>query len=206
MKIDIFCHILPQAYFDRMTQLATRGAYMQKRVREIPVLLDLEQRFRVMDEFGDYSQVFSLATPAIEAFAGPDEAPEIATIANDGMAAIAAKHPDRFPGFAAALPMNNPEAAVREIERVLPMGARGIQIHTNINGRPLDDPAFLPIFEQMANADLPIWIHPNRGASSADRRAPATIHRGLPRDSARPPKRNHSPRHQALEHPRHAPR
>jgi len=168
VKIDIFCHILPQGYYDRMTGLAGRGAYMQKRVREIPVLLDLEQRFRVMDEFGEYSQVFSLATPSIEAFAGPDEAPEIARIGNDGMAEIAAKHPDRFPGFAAALPMNNPDAAVREIERVVAMGARGIQIHTNINGRPLDDPAFLPVFEQMAKVDLPIWIHPNRSAAFAD--------------------------------------
>jgi hypothetical protein len=72
VKIDIFCHILPQAYFDRMTRMAGRGAYMQKRVREIPVLLDLDQRFRVMDEFGDYRQVFSLATPSIEAIAGPE--------------------------------------------------------------------------------------------------------------------------------------
>jgi aminocarboxymuconate-semialdehyde decarboxylase len=168
VKIDIFCHILPQAYFDRMTQLATRGAYMQKRVREIPVMLDLEQRFRVMDEFGEYAQVFSLATPSIEAFATPEQSPEIARIANDGMAEIAAAHPDRFPGFVAALPMNHPDAAVREIERALSIGARGIQIHTNINGRPLDDPALLPIFEAMAGADLPIWIHPSRGASFAD--------------------------------------
>ena len=52
-----------------MTQLATRGAYMQKRVRDIPVLLDLEQRFRVMDEFGDYSQVFSPSSAS--SFASP---------------------------------------------------------------------------------------------------------------------------------------
>jgi aminocarboxymuconate-semialdehyde decarboxylase len=141
---------------------------MQKRVREIPVMLDLEQRFRVMDEFGEYSQVFSLATPSIEAFATPDQSPEIARIANDGMAEIAAAHPDRFPGFVAALPMNNPDAAVREIERAVSIGARGIQIHTNINGRPLDDPALLPIFETMAGVDLPIWIHPSRGPSFAD--------------------------------------
>jgi predicted TIM-barrel fold metal-dependent hydrolase len=168
VKIDIFCHILPQAYFDRMTQMATRGAYMQKRVREIPVLLDLEERFRVMDEFGDYQQVFSLATPSIEAIAGPDASPELARIANDGMAEIAAKHRDRFPAFVAQLPMNNPDAAVREIERAVAMGARGVQIHTNINGRPLDAPEFLPVFEQMVRVDLPIWLHPSRSAAFSD--------------------------------------
>jgi predicted TIM-barrel fold metal-dependent hydrolase len=168
VKIDIFCHILPLAYFDRMTQMAGRSAYMQKRVREIPVLLDLDQRFRVMDAFGEYMQVFSLATPSIEAIAGPDDSPELARIANDGMAAIAARHPDRFPGWVASLPMNNPDAAAREIERVVPMGARGVQIHTNINGRPLDDPAFIPVFEQMVRVDLPIWLHPSRSAAFAD--------------------------------------
>ena len=93
MKIDIFCHILPQACFDRMTQMAGRGAYMQKRVREIPVLLDLDQRFRVLGEFGDYRQVFSLATPSIEAIAGPEDSPELARIANDGMAPITCLSP-----------------------------------------------------------------------------------------------------------------
>jgi predicted TIM-barrel fold metal-dependent hydrolase len=168
VKIDIFCHILPLAYFDRMTQMAGRGAYMQKRVREIPVLLDLDQRFRIMDGFGEYMQVFSLATPSIEAIAGPDDSPELARIANDGMAAIAARHPDRFPAWVASLPMNNPDAAAREIERVVPMGARGVQIHTNINGRPLDDPASIPVFEQMVRVDLPIWLHPSRSAAFAD--------------------------------------
>ena len=42
MKIDLFCHILPPAYFERMIAISARGAYMQKRIREIPVMIDLE--------------------------------------------------------------------------------------------------------------------------------------------------------------------
>ena len=67
MKIDLFCHILPPKYFDRMTALSTRGAYMQKRVRGIPAMVDLDERFRMMDLFDDYVQVLSLAAPPIEA-------------------------------------------------------------------------------------------------------------------------------------------
>jgi predicted TIM-barrel fold metal-dependent hydrolase len=96
-----------------MTRISTRGAFMQKRVRAIPVILDLDERFRVMDQFGDYRQVLSLAAPPIEALGGPVATPELARMANDGLAEIVASHPDRFPGFIASLPMNNPEASLQ---------------------------------------------------------------------------------------------
>ena len=106
VKIDLFCHILPPAYFARMTEISGRSAYMQKRIREIPVMVDLDLRFRMMDLFGDYVQVLSLAAPPIEALAAPAESPALARLANDSMAEIAAAHPDRFPGFIASMPMN----------------------------------------------------------------------------------------------------
>ena len=170
MKIDLFCHIFPPAYFERMTAISTRGAYMQKRVREIPVMVDLELRFRMMDLFGDdYVQVFSLAAPPIEALAGPDTSPDLARLANDSMAEIVARHRDRFPSFVASVPMNNVEAAVREIDHAVnDLQAAGIQIFTNVNGKPLDDPEFAPIFERMAQLDRPIWMHPTRTAAFAD--------------------------------------
>jgi aminocarboxymuconate-semialdehyde decarboxylase len=169
LKIDIFCHIFPPSFFDRMTSISARGAYMQKRVREIPVMVDLDLRFRLMDGFGDYVQVVSLAAPPIEALGGPGETPDLARLANDGMAGIVAAHPDRFLGFVASVPMNNPDAAVREIDRAIgDLGARGIQIFTNVGGRPLDDPALAPVFQRMAEHDLPIWIHPSRPDKFAD--------------------------------------
>ncbi len=169
MKIDLFCHILPPAYFERMTAISARGAYMQKRIREIPVRVDLELRFRMMDLFGDYVQVLSLAAPPLEALAAADASPELARLANDSMAEIVARHPDRFPAFIASMPMNNVEAAVREIDRaVTELNAAGIQIFTNVNGRALDDPEFAPLFERMAALDRPIWLHPTRTATFAD--------------------------------------
>jgi uncharacterized protein len=169
MKIDIFCHVFPKSFYQRMLSLPESGTSIKKRVSEIPAIVDLDVRFRMMDLFADYCQVASLPAPPIEALAGPHISPELAELANDGMAELSAKYPDRFPGFVAGLPMNNPDAAVREIERaVKKLNAVGVQMFSNVNGRPLDDPAFLPIFEKMAELDRPIWLHPTRGASFPD--------------------------------------
>jgi aminocarboxymuconate-semialdehyde decarboxylase len=169
MKIDVFNHILPKKFFERMSSLREKGSNMQRRVSEIPVLVDLDLRFRMMDEFKDYTQVISLPSPPIEAFGDSEKSPELAQLANDELAELVAKYPDRFPGFIAALPMNNADAAVKEIERAITkLGATGVQIYTNVNGRPLDEAAFAPIFEKMAELDLPIWVHPARAASFSD--------------------------------------
>ncbi len=169
MKIDIFPHIFPPRFYERMLEVAPPGLYMQKRVRGIPVLVDLDERLRIMDRYEGYVQVLTLASPPIEALGGPDLTPELARLANDGMAELVARHPDRFPGFVASLPMNNPDAALREIDRAVgQLRATGIQIFSNVNGRPLDEPEFLPIFERMAALGLPIWLHPARPATFAD--------------------------------------
>ena len=131
---------------------------------------DLDARLRMMEEFGpDYQQILTLSLPAIETVAKPDQSPALARLANDGMAEIVKKRPDRFPAFVASIGMNNVPEALKEMKRTVEdMGAIGIQIFTNVNGRPLDDPEFWPIFEKMAEYDLPIWMHPTRGAGFAD--------------------------------------
>ena len=169
MKIDIFPHIYPRAFYDRMMTISDRAANMQKRVREIPVIVDLDLRFRLMDQFPDYRQVLTLASPPLEAYADTATSPELARIANDGMCEIVQKYPDRFLAFVASLPMNNVEACMHEIDRaVLNLGAKGVQIFTNVDGRPLDDPEFRPIFDRMAALDLPIWLHPARQSNFPD--------------------------------------
>ncbi len=170
MKIDIYNHVLPPAYFAKMQEVAPGLKDLGKRVSNIPCLVDLDVRFRFMDEFGDdYRQVISVASPSVEELGGPDVTPILVRLANDGMAEYVEKYPDRFVGFVANVSMNNPDAAVEEIDRAInTLGARGIQIFTNVNGRPLDEPDFMPIYECMAGHDLPIWIHPTRQANFPD--------------------------------------
>jgi uncharacterized protein len=165
VKIDVFPHILPRRYFERMLDVAPRGMALQKRMSGIPVLVDLEERFRIMDRYEDYRQVLTLANPPIEVVGGPDASPDLARLANDCMAEIVERHPDRFPAFVASLPMNNPEAALGEIDRALDaLGATGVQMFSNVAGRPLDAPEFQPLFARLAERRLPIWLHPARPA------------------------------------------
>jgi uncharacterized protein len=168
-KIDIFPHIFPKRYFDKMVDVIPNKAAV-RRWLEIPVLYNLDARLKMMEEFGpDYRQVLTLSMPAIEYVAPPETSPDMARLANDGMAEIVAQHPGKFPAFAASVPMNNVTAALAEIRHsVETLDARGIQIMTNVNGRPLDDPELAPIFELMHSYDLPIWLHPTRPQKFAD--------------------------------------
>ena len=99
MKLDIFNHIFPKTFYDKMMEVNPNLVDIGKRVRGIPVLIDLDERFRCMDLFDDYAQIICLASPPIELIAGPDVTPDLAKVANDGMAEYVAKYPDRFPGF-----------------------------------------------------------------------------------------------------------
>jgi aminocarboxymuconate-semialdehyde decarboxylase len=85
------------------------------------------------------------------------------------MAEIVRKYPERFPGFIGTAPMNNPDALVEESRRAIEeLGAVGMQIYTNVSGKPLDLPEFEPFFEYMASAGKPVWLHPARGETSSD--------------------------------------
>jgi predicted TIM-barrel fold metal-dependent hydrolase len=143
---------------------------MLKRVSNIPFLYDLDARFRKIEEFGDdYQQVFSVNLPPVEAVWGPDKSPEMAQVANDSMAEICASHKDHFPGFVAALPLNNIDAAIIEAERAIKtLGAKGVQIFSNINGHPMDEEQFFPLFQKMHELDYPLWVHPTRAATTPD--------------------------------------
>jgi predicted TIM-barrel fold metal-dependent hydrolase len=167
--IDAFNHFFPKRLWDKM--LAAEGGRRDigKRMRGIPCLYDLDERFRVMDMFADYTQILSLGMPPLEALGTPEQTLEYARLGNDGLAELATKYPDRFAGYVAALPMNAPELAAREAERAFTqLGANGVQIHTNVNGAPLDEPRFRPIFEVCARYDKPILLHPSRGADMTD--------------------------------------
>lgn len=167
--IDAFNHFFPKALWESIQKLEGAGKDIGRRMQGVPCIYDLETRFRVMDEFPDYRQIISLGMPPLEAMGGPELATEFARIANDGQAELVEKYPERFAGFVAALPMNAPDAAVREAERAFTeLGANGLQIHTNVNGAPLDEERFFPIFEVAAKHNKPVLLHPSRNSSMTD--------------------------------------
>lgn len=145
-------------------------------------LLDFEgERLAEMDESGVELAILSLNAPAIQAIADPAEAARIAARANDVLAAQVARRPDRFAGFA-ALPMQEPGAAARELERAVnELGFKGALVNgfSNAGGSPdvlyYDLPQYLPFWETVARLDVPFYLHPRDPAPAS-----ALVYQGHP--------------------------
>ena len=161
-RIDAWTHIFPPAYFAHLKTLASAAGPL-KRWMELTSLYDLEQRFRLMDAFQDYRQILTPSMPPIEDLAEGEAAVGLMRLMNDGLAELVVKFPERFPAFAGALSLLDPDAAVAEVERAAALGAIGFQICTNVKGSALDEPRFLPVFDAIAARNLAIWLHPVRG-------------------------------------------
>jgi predicted TIM-barrel fold metal-dependent hydrolase len=163
--IDAFPHILPKPLFERMVAVAETPAAQNWLTgsRRQTGLYDLDLRFRVMDnlqQVQDYRQVLTLATPPLEQVASGATLRDLTRLANDQLAELCQRHPDRFLGFAAGLPMDDPDAAVQELDRAVnSLGALGAQIFTNVNGHALDEPRFEPLFARFSELDKTIWVH-----------------------------------------------
>lgn len=167
--IDIYNHVMPERYLDAVKQLG-REPGIVKRMSALRMLWDIEARVAMLGEWPALQQVLTLAIPSPDMLAGPDRSPELARLANDGMAEMCRRWPQKFPSFIASLPMNNVEAALAEMDRAIgALGARGVQLLTSVEGRPLDAPEFFPVFERVTRKHgMPVWLHPVRAASRAD--------------------------------------
>ena len=130
-------------------------------------LLDIhEQRLRQMDAHGLDMMLLSLNAPAVQAIPSAAKANEIAMRANDFLAEQVARRPDRFQGFA-ALPMQDPQLAVRELERcVHHFGFKGAlvngfsQVDTPDNIVYLDDPRYAEFWATVEKLGVPFYLHP----------------------------------------------
>lgn len=169
MKIDCFTHVMPQNFYQRLKAAMTGPDYLSGMLDSMPELADMDRRIAIMDDLCIDQQVITLSSPPLEvAIDNSQLAAELAVIANDEIAQMAAARPDRFipVGIVA---MNNPDAMVSEAERCLTeLGMKGVVIYTSAKGKPLDLPEFKPFFDLMARHDAPIWLHPARAGNQAD--------------------------------------
>jgi aminocarboxymuconate-semialdehyde decarboxylase len=169
MRIDAYTHFFPKKFFDKMQDVAGDYKDMGKRVRSLPALFDVDVRKKIVDGHKDYQQILSYPQPPVEKFAkAPAQIDEIIRIINDGFAELCAKEKDHFPGWVAQISLDAPDAGVAEAERAIKMGALGVQIYTNVAGKPLDRPQYLPFWKKMNELGKPIWLHPARGAEMPD--------------------------------------
>ncbi len=169
MRLDAYTHFFPKPFFERMLQIAGDHKDMGKRVRALPALYDLDFRKKIVDGHGDYQQILSYPQPPLEILVKPEGIDELSRIINDGFAELCAKERDHFPGFVAQVSLAAPDCGVREAERAIKeLGALGVQIYTNVAGKPIDLPEYAPFWAKMNELGKPVWLHPARGAETPD--------------------------------------
>lgn len=154
--VDAFAHILPSEFYEEMSDVhptdALHNLYFEP-------LWNVDRRLTDMDERGIDRQVLTLANPPIWRGMSPEEALPLTRLANNLVSEVAEEHPDRFIPVA-TLPFAT-EAYVEEFERALTdLEMRGAQLFSNVDGRPIDSPGHMDVYEVAAEAGAPIWIHP----------------------------------------------
>jgi uncharacterized protein len=169
MRVDAYTHFFPERFFTKLNEVAGDYKDMGKRIRSLPALFDINVRKKIVDGHKDYQQILSYPQPPIEKFAkSPADIDEFCKIINDGFAELTAKEKDHFPGWVAQVSLAAKDVGVAEAERALKNGALGVQIYTNVAGKPLDRPEYLPFFKKMNELGAPVWLHPARGAEMPD--------------------------------------
>ena len=178
MRWDLHTHYYPDAFFRLIEQVGgafsfgtdptgrTIIRYRGSRFFGItPPMTDPALRLADMDRVGIDVEVLSLSTPNVY-FAPPERQAEVARLVNDAYAELAARHPKRFKGFA-SIPMDDPDAALRELERTQgELRMNGVIVLSNINGRPLTDPRYRPFFVECDRRRVCVFIHPMLPASA----------------------------------------
>lgn len=172
MRIDAHAHAQPPEYLDA---LLASGRYESVRdaegrivVRErgsrfltiTPQMHHPEQRVAEMDEAGIDMQILSVTTPQVY-FLQDQAAVDLARRCNDYLADIVRSYPTRFRALASVPLTADPDAAVREFVRCLDdLGMVGAIIGSNIDGRPIDDPAFDAFYAEADRRATTLFIHP----------------------------------------------
>jgi len=155
--IDGFSHFLPKAFAEELSQ-----AYPTDELQGLTGLAhfsDLENRVRVLDKFKMDRQVLTLARPNIWISMPKDIALKMTRSANDALMRATKQFPDRFIAVG-TLPMLS-EEFLPEFDRCIEeLAMAGIQIFTNIEGKPPDDPEFRWFFSKANSTRIPVWIHP----------------------------------------------
>jgi aminocarboxymuconate-semialdehyde decarboxylase len=183
---DVHAHVIVREALDEMrashpdsapTLHEADGAfwltYPGRRARLGPIpagMFDVQLRLADMDRQRVDVQLLSVAPPNYHYHVAADVGNAFAQIQNDAMVRMAEKQPDRFAVFA-TLPLQDPDMALAEVARMAAHGRiRGVQIGTNVNKRNLDDAALEPVWAALADADLPVWVHPDqRGIAGEER-------------------------------------
>jgi uncharacterized protein len=176
MVIDFQAHLFPEEYINELKRrdgavileepdpYSGMTYFYDKKLRSrINTAIfqgrDIERRIEHMDRLGIDIHILTIPAPGADRFEAED-AVAIARVANDAVAAICRKQPNRFIGFF-TLPTSSISASLDELERsVHELGLKGFGSFANLNGQALDREELFPIYERLAKYKLPVYIHP----------------------------------------------
>ena len=174
LKIDMHTHIIPKNLpdwqkkfgYDGFIQLDhhkkgwARMMMGQKFFREINEnCWDPEVRINEYKKFNTQVQVVCTIPVLFAYFAKPKDGLEVSMFLNDDVANLVNNYPKNYIGLG-TIPMQSPELAVRELERIKKIGLKGIQIGSNIDDKNLHEPEYYPIWETCEKLDLAVLVHP----------------------------------------------
>jgi len=174
LKIDMHTHIIPKHLPDWTKKFGYGDfIFLNHNENKTADMMQGGQFFRRIEEncwdenirIADYekfnTQVQVVCTiPVMFAYnAKTKDCSEMSQFLNDHIADLVVRYPKNYIGLA-TIPMQDPEAAIRELERAKQIGFVGIQIGSNINDENLGDPKFFPIFEACERLGMAVMIHP----------------------------------------------
>ncbi len=174
LSVDIHTHILPQDIPDFGRRFGYGGfihldhhrpgcARMMKDdrfFREVEAnVWDPEVRMRECHTHQVHVQVLSTVPVMFSYWAKPLDTLNLAMFLNDHIAGIVEKYPRRFIGLG-TLPMQDPELAIKELERCKAIGLKGVQVGTHVEQVNLGEPRLFPIFQACEQLDMAVFVHP----------------------------------------------
>jgi aminocarboxymuconate-semialdehyde decarboxylase len=180
-SFDLHTHVIPPELINALVREPARFDVLGKPTENIKVvekdgklyfdrshrlleinreLYEIDAKIEAMDRMRIDVSVLSVAPPVYLYGAGAEAGLAAARIANDGIARMVEKHPARLRGMA-TLPMQDPDAAVGELERaVKEHGFKGVEIGSSIEGQQLALPRFRPVLKAMERLDVFLFAHP----------------------------------------------
>ena len=169
--IDFHNHFYPPAYLDALRSGPSavevtidedgnpRIYYPGDYNIAVPGHRDIDFREQMLISHGVDTQVLTLTTPGTHVET-PATAARFAALVNDAFAAIRDTKRGRFTALA-TLPLNDPAASVRELDRACrQLHFPGAMLFSNVNGAGLNEPQFWPIYELANDLGATLYIHP----------------------------------------------
>ena len=171
MRVDFHTHFYTEAYLRELEKGNLQAELIKDQSGQrrivfagdysliLPAHVDAAAAIAAMDANGVDRQLLLFSVPGLQV-EKPVQGVRLAKIVNDALAEAVAFYPHRLSALA-ALPLQDPEAAERELERaVVNLGLSGGLLFSNINGRLLSHPSFYPLYAAAQSLDVPLFIHP----------------------------------------------